>query len=165
MFCLPCLMGVGVDTHSPDAAGSHNPDTAAGFSGNPPRQQQKADGKQGCRQLQRLPLASKPRCWTGTAEKQVDVSAPGLPEVTGGVHRPNTPEDGRGRTQVSPPDWGRILLRADGPAGQHFLHSHPFSHAVTEVGLFLVLIRSSGSLCDLSKATQSVNDGAEKSCS
>lgn len=163
VFCLRCVMRVGVGTHSPDAtAGSHNPDTEAGFSGNPPRQQQKANGKQGFRQLQRLPLASKPRRWAGTAEKQGDISAPGLPEVSGGVHRPNTPEDGRGRSQASPPHWDRILPRADCPAGQHFLHSHPFSYKVTDVGLFLFLIQSSDSLWDLPKATQSVNDGAEK---
>lgn len=62
------------------------------------------------------------------------------PKSLGGVHWPNAPQDRRGRSQVSPPHWDGILPRADGPAGQHFLRSHPFSHQVTEVGIFLFLI-------------------------
>lgn len=34
-------MRAGIRTHSPGAAGSNNPDTVGGFSGNPPPQQKK----------------------------------------------------------------------------------------------------------------------------
>lgn len=91
VFRLRCFMRVGISAHSPDAAGSDNPDTVGRFSGNPLLQQKKvklgkarilADAKS-------AHLPSKPGLLGGDAEKQLDTFCSRSPRGSGDLRRPN----------------------------------------------------------------------------